>query len=389
MTNTILIVGGGIAGPALAIALRRAKFDVVVYEGSRVPRDEAGVFVNLPPNGLNVLNALGLSDRIDGLGFLNDRLVFHSDTGRVLADIRTGGVTILRGVVSRTLREAAVDAGVRFEFGKRLESISEREGGVVAAFGDGTTARGRLLIGADGIHSRCRDRFFPEAPRPSYTGLINLGGIVRTDLPSTGAVMHMVFGRRGFFGYAVRPSGDTYWFSDMSQAEEPARDGLDLIDAPSWLQRLLEIHEDDPPEVTSILQAVDGHIGAYPVHELPSVPHWHRGPVCLIGDAAHAVGPHLRQSAALALEDAFVLAKCLRDVRNDPVIALATFEQLRRERVERALKQSRRIGQRKAPGSLIGRKIRELILPTFLRRGARATEWMYGYRVNWDERISG
>lgn len=390
MQDKVLIVGGGIAGPALAIALRRANIASVVYEASRVPRDEAGAFLNLAPNGLNVLRALGVGERLDGLGFLNDRLIFRNDRGRLLADVRVGGVTLRRGVLSRMLREAAVDAGVRFEFGKRLESIQIVERGVVAGFGDGTTARGTVLVGADGIHSRTRAICFPQAPSPTYTGIINLGGTVRTSLPLTGPAMNMIFGRRGFFGYTVRASGETYWFSNFAQPEEPPREGLDMIDASSWRRRLLDLHGTDPSEVTAIVEAIvgNGDIGAHAVYDVPSLGSWYRGPVCLIGDAAHAVGPHIGQGAALALEDAFVFAKCLRDLPGDPARAFAMFERLRRERVERAVQQSRRTGQRKLPAGLIGRRIRDLLLPAFLRKGAQETEWLYGYRIDWDERVS-
>jgi FAD-dependent urate hydroxylase len=112
----VLIAGGGVAGPALGIALRHVGIDSVVYEASPAPRDEGGAFLNLAPNGLNALHALGLGGLADGLGFRNDRLVFHTETGRVLAEAPVGGVTLMRGALSRALREAAVDAGVRFVF---------------------------------------------------------------------------------------------------------------------------------------------------------------------------------------------------------------------------------------------------------------------------------
>jgi len=385
-TSEALIIGGGIAGPALGIALRRAGLDSVVYESSPVPRDASGAFLNLAPNGLNALRALGLAHLTDNLGFCNDRLVFYSETGRVLADVPVGGVTLMRGVFSCALREAAVDAGVRFEFGKALESVVERNGGVVARFADGSTASGRILVGADGIHSRTRYSIMLEAPKPAYTGIINLGGVARTDLPSTGTAMHMIFGHRGFFGYAVRPSGDTYWFSNFAQPDEPARGSLEAVDAAEYRQKLLVLHRDDPPEVTRILQAVSGNIGAYAVYDIMSLPRWHHGLIGLIGDSAHAIGPHVGQGASLALEDAFVLARCLRDIP-DPTTAFATFEGLRRDRVERIIKQSRRTGEQKAPTGWLGRKVRDLILPMFLRKGAQATEWMYTYYLDWDERI--
>src|SRR5438093_317059 len=109
--------------------------------------------------------------------------------------------------------------------------------------------------------------------------MIYLGGVVRTALPPTDTAMHMIFGRRGFFGYAVRRSGESYWFSNFAQAEEPARGALEAVDGAAYRQRLLSLHRDDPPEVSCILQAVTGPIGAYGVYDLMALPRWHRGRV--------------------------------------------------------------------------------------------------------------
>jgi 2-polyprenyl-6-methoxyphenol hydroxylase-like FAD-dependent oxidoreductase len=381
--NQVVIVGAGIAGPALGIALKRAGIDSIVFEASDGPRDDAGAFLNLAPNGLSVLRALGVSARLDGLGFQNDRLVFHNETGRVIAEVPVGGVTVARGVLSRVLREAAEDAGVRVEFGKALTSITEHTGGVVAHFADGSSAHGFSLVGADGIHSRTRYTCFADAPTPTYRGIINLGGTVRTDLPPTGRAMHMIFGRRGFFGYAVRPGGETYWFSNLGQKAEPPRGALINGD---YRERLLAMHDGDPPEVIQIVGAVSGAIGAWPDYDIPSLPAWHRGAICLLGDAAHAIGPHVGQGSSLALEDAFVLAKCLRDIRDVPR-AFATFERIRRVRVEPVAKQSRRSGRQKAPSGWLGRKIRDAILPVFLRSSARAATELYAYAPDWEQRI--
>jgi len=377
MTQRVLIAGAGIAGPALGIALRRAGIESIIYEASDRPRDDAGVFLNVAPNGLSVLRALGLTARLDGRGFRNDRLVFHNETGRVLAEAPVGGITIRRGELSRMLREAARDLGVVFEFGKSLSSVAAHDGQVVAHFADGTTARGSSLVGADGIHSRTRSSCFADAPDPAYTGIINLGGIVRTDLPPTGNAMHMIFGRRGFFGYAVRPDGDTYWFSNIGQKAEPARG---VVVTSDHRERLLATHDGDPPEVKRILQAVSGEIGAWPDYDISPLPTWHRGRVCLLGDAAHAVGPHVGQGSSLALEDAFVMAKCLRDIP-DASLAFSTFERVRRGRVEPILRQSRRTGRQKAPTGWLGRKIRDAILPVFLKSSARAAIDLYHYDV--------
>jgi 2-polyprenyl-6-methoxyphenol hydroxylase-like FAD-dependent oxidoreductase len=382
--TTAAIIGAGIAGPALAIALRHAGIHATVYEASDAPRDETGAFLNLAPNGINVLHALGAEGVLDGLGFQNDRLVFHNESGRLLADVSVGGVTMMRGALSRRLREAAERSGVRVEFGKSLASIEARDGDVVARFLDGTSTCTTCLIGADGIHSRTRTSQFADAFSPVYTGILNLGGIVHTDLPSTGQAMHMVFGRRGFFGYAVRPDGETYWFSNFAQKVAPSPVALAEVDAGHYRRALLEVHHDDPPEVRRIIEAIAGTVGAYPVYEIPSLPVWHRGRIGLIGDAAHAIGPHVGQGASLALEDALVVAKCLRDAP-DPAAAFATFEQLRRPRVEPIVKQSRRTGRQKAPSGWLGRKVRDLVLPVFLRQGAEAAGELSRYRFDWNE----
>ncbi len=386
MTNA-LIIGGGIAGPAVAIALQRIGITATIYEAIPTPRDEAGAFLNLAPNGLNALGALGLGECANRLGFRNDRLIFQNDNGRVLAEAPVGGRTVMRGALSRALREAALATGVRMEFGKRLDKIEEQDDTVVATFADGTTARGNLLIGCDGIHSRTRSAYFPAAPNPSYTGIINLGGVTHTDLPTTDNAMHMIFGKAGFFGYAVRPSGETYWFSNYAQSTAPTRAELEGVAATHYREKLLAVHAGDPPAVKHILQAVTGPIGAYPVYDMPSLPAWQRGRVCLLGDASHAVGPHVGQGASLALEDAFVLAKCLRDLP-DPPTAFAAFERLRRARVEKVHKASRQTGNQKAPTGWLGRKIRDLILPLFLRKGAQAMEWMYAYPFDWAEPVA-
>jgi FAD-dependent urate hydroxylase len=385
--DEVLIVGGGISGPAMALALQRAGIRSRVFEASPAPRDDAGAFLNIAPNGLSVLRQLELDQRAAHLGFRNDRLIFENENGKTLADIQIGGVTLMRGSLCRLLREAAQFAGIRFEFGKRFDTVHDYGSRVQVRFSDGSSVIGPILIAADGIHSRVRKSFFPEAPPPSYTGIITLGGMVKTSLPSTGSAMRMIFGHEGFFGYAVLPTGDTYWFSHFMQAEEPTRGTFDRVDASVFRDRLLEIHRRDPPAVTQILESIEGEIGAYPIYDIPSIPRWHRAHVCLIGDAAHAIGPHAGQGTSLALEDAFVLAKCLRDLSGS-ASAFEVYERMRRQRVERVAEQARRTSQQKVPGGVLARKVRDLVLPVVLKKDAQAAEWLYSYPVDWSERVT-
>ncbi|WP_049761393.1 FAD-dependent oxidoreductase [Rubrobacter xylanophilus] len=394
----VLVIGGGIAGPVAAVALRRAGIEATVYEARVEPRDHEGFFLNLASNGLRVLKALGIdvAERADG--FPAPRMVMWSGTGKRLGEVANGlrlpdgtaSTIVRRGALRRALREEAERRGVEVAFGKRLVSYEAFPGGVVARFEDGAEAGGDLLVGADGIHSRVRTAMDPAAPRPSYTGLISVGGYARLPgLAPTPETQHFVFGRRAFFGYLVREGGEVWWFANLSRPGEPSRAELSGVPAEEWRRRLLEVFSGDMDLIGEIIRATRGEIGAYPVHDIPTAPVWHAGPAVLVGDAVHATSPNSGQGASLAVEDALVLARCLRDLP-EPERAFAAYERLRRERVERVVAYSRRIGQSKAVGNPLARWLRDAILPFALKRFASpdAHAWLYDYRVDWDERVA-
>lgn len=137
------------------------------------------------------------------------------------------------------------------------------------------------------------------------------------------------------------------------------------------------------------MTATTSELAAYPVHDLPEVPTWHRGPMVIIGDAAHATSPSSGQGASLAIEDAVILAKCLRDLPDAPR-AFAAYEELRRGRVERVVRYSARIGRSKTPGP-IGRWLRDLVMPLALKAFANpaAHAWLYAHHIEWTERVPG
>jgi 2-polyprenyl-6-methoxyphenol hydroxylase-like FAD-dependent oxidoreductase len=180
-----LIVGGGIGGPVAAMALQRVGVEATVYEAHDAPADYAGLFLNTASNGLDVLRTLGIDVPARADGFPIPRMVMWSGTGKRLGEVANGvrlpdgtiSVVVKRGLLQRVLREEAESRGIEVEYGKRLVSYEVAgNGGVIASFEDGTKAEGDLLVGADGIHSRVRRVMDPKAPRPSYTGLLSLGG---------------------------------------------------------------------------------------------------------------------------------------------------------------------------------------------------------------------
>jgi 2-polyprenyl-6-methoxyphenol hydroxylase-like FAD-dependent oxidoreductase len=388
------VVGCGIGGPVVAIALGRIGINAVIYEAQERTADYVGSFLNTASNGLDALRVLDAQADVLAAGFPTPRMVLWSCTGKRLGEVANGlappgttSITIRRGALHRALRDEALRRGIRIEQGKRLASAEATPTGVVAGFEDGSGATGDILIGSDGLHSRTRQILDPKAPKPRYTGLLSLGGCARgTTLAPTPDTFHMIFGKRGFFGYSVRPSGEVYWFANMAWPGEPTREQLAAISPGQWKGRLLELYDGDAGPAVEILHATADELAAYPIHDLPAVPTWHRGPMVIIGDAAHATSPSSGQGASLAIEDAVVLAKCLRDLPG-PAEAFVAFERLRRRRVERVVRYSARIGQSKAAGP-VARWFRDLLMPFALKHFANpaAQAWLYGYDLDWNER---
>lgn len=383
-----LIIGCGVAGPVLALYLQRVGITPVIYERQPDPRDDAGFFLNLAENGLDVLETLGIREEVLDEGHQSNRLVFQNHKQKQLGEISSETVLIKRGLLTKSLREAAIDNGVTVEFGKQLTDVEiPNRDMAIAYFDDGTEAHGDFLIGCDGIHSQTRRSILPNAPEPEYTGIIDSGGFTRNEIiPPSDGVMQMTFGVNAFFGYQKVPTGEIYWFENHERTRAPDRVELDAISPEGWKQKLLRLHEDDHDEVTEIICSTDSEIGKWPVYDLPSLPTWSQKTVCLIGDAAHATSPHVGQGASLAMEDAIVLAKCLRDIE---VVqdAFEAFESIRRDRVEEIVEMSRETGTQKAPSNLITRKVRDLVLPYFLKRGVESLEQIYSYRVDWSEPV--
>ncbi|WP_276256301.1 FAD-dependent oxidoreductase [Halomontanus rarus] len=383
-----LIIGCGVAGPVLALYLQRIGITPVIFEGRPEPRDDVGFFLNLAENGTDVLETLGIKEDVLEDGHRSNRLVFQNHRQKQLGENPSETVLIKRGLLTKGLREVATEQGITVEFGKRLTDVQiPHKDMAIAYFDDGTEAHGDFLIGCDGIHSQTRRSILPNAPDPEYTEIIDSGAFTRNDSisPSNG-VMRMTFGADGFFGYQKVPTGEIYWFENHERKEAPDRDELDAISPEEWKEKLLRLHKDDHNEVTEIIRSTDDRIGKWPVYDLPSLPTWHQGTVCLIGDAAHATSPHVGQGASLAMEDAIVLAKCLRDTE-EVQDAFETFESVRRDRVEEIVEISRETGNQKTPSNIVTRKVRDLVLPFFLKRGVENFEEIYSYRVDWNEPV--
>ncbi len=397
-----LVIGAGVAGPVAAMALRKAGVEATLCEAHPAGAEEVGSWLTLQANGIDALRAIEADQVVAGLGFPTASMRFLNGRGRELGRM-SNGAPLADGTLSQMVRRADLYLGLRDEaqrrgvevaYGKRLigaETIGTgTAGGVRARFADGSAEEADLLIGCDGIRSTVRQVIDPQAPPARYVPVLNIGGHLpdlAVDTPEQ--EWQMMFGKRCFFGWCRTPDGGLVWFANPPRATEPAPGELAAMTDQQWRSWLLELMADDAGPALEIIRAAPGPLSGWATYDLPKVRRWHRDHLIVIGDAAHATSPAAGQGAAMALEDAVVLAQCVRDLPDIPS-AFARFELLRRDRVERIVRHGARSSNSKAAGPL-GRVIRDAVLPLIFARAAKddgsALSWMHGHHIDWDTRL--
>lgn len=397
--RTALVIGAGIAGPVAAMALERVGVHAELHEAQPTGADTLGSWLTLQANGLDALAAVDAQHLVRDLGIPSATMRFTTGRGRPLGTMLNGH-PLPDGTPSQLLRRAdlylALQAeararGVEVHLGHRLVDVREDADGVEAVFADGGTARADLLVGADGIRSRVRDLIDPAAPTARYVPVLNTGGFVppgavphRLDAPFD--EMRMVFGRRCFGGWQPTADGGCVWFLNPPRRGEPARGELEAVPDAEWRARFADLLAGDTGPLRDVVAAQPGRLPVWATYDVPTLPHWHRDRLVVIGDAAHATSPGSGQGASLALEDAVLLARALgeRWPGGSPAAASAHFEASRRERVEKVVAVGHRSSSSKATGPL-GSAIRDLVLPLVFRRlaadGGASTAWITRHHV--------
>ncbi len=393
-TPTALVIGAGISGPAAAMALQKAGIDAVVYEAHPTAAVGVGGFLTLASNGIDALRVLGADEPAVAAGFATPQITLRSAAGKRLGESQIGqslpdgttSQTLKRADLCRVLHEQALARGIRVEHGKRLIDAQVTGDRVRALFADGSEAVGDVLIGCDGVHSIVRRLIDPGAPAPAYAGLLSTGGFARgVALDAQPGSFEMIFGKRAFFGYATAPDGEVWWFANVPRRSEPAVGERHAVSDRDRRHRLVELFSEDAGPAVALVAATREMMAISPVHTLAHLPSWHRDRMIVIGDAAHAPSPTSGQGAALSIEDAVVLAKCLRD-QPTPRAAFALFEATRRPRVERIVKRAARINSSKAAGP-VARLLRDAMLPKILKLTAdgKAQDQIYGHHIDWHD----
>jgi FAD-dependent urate hydroxylase len=391
-----LVIGSGVAGPVLAIALQRIGIEAVVFERDELDARRGGSWLTFQANGMDALRAVGIAEPVESLGFDLETVSFINGKGRTLGRMplaapRGDGQLsqmMRRDELYRALSDIAADHGVPVFRGKELIDARRTTRGVEARFADGQRATGDCLIGCDGIHSRVRTLIDPAAVAPRFVPVLNIGGYIpgfTVDVPPR--EFRMQYGTRCFFAWMATPDGGTVWFANPPMAHEPTNGVLSGMSDAQWRTWLHELMDGDVGPAPAIIDAAPGPMFGWATYDMPVVRRWFDDRMIIIGDAAHATAPSAGQGAAMSLEDAVVLAKCLRDSAEIPN-AFRLFESTRRNRVERIVKYGARSANSKAAGP-IARMIRDAILPIVFARSARdgghSMLWLQGHHIDFNE----
>lgn len=339
----IAVIGAGIGGLAAAIALRRHGFHVDVYEQARQFR-RVGAAINLTPNAVRVLDGLGLADAIRRTAHRPLYRISRTwDTGAVTSNVELGAAAEKKyGAPLLTLHRAdllaAIEAQVpadRVHLGRKLVAFEQDEREARLRFADGSNASADIVIGADGIHSTIREALFgPEAPR--FTGAVAFRSIV----PAARLAQYELRSFTKWWG--PHPHSQIVTFLIDSGREFFV---FATIAQPEWQQESWSVEGDIEelragfvgyhPEARAIIEACD-HTLKTALYERDPLPAWTQGRATLLGDACHPMMPFMAQGAAMGLEDAAVLARCVEGASSEDIAsALARYEATRRERTSR------------------------------------------------------
>ncbi|WP_193043577.1 FAD-dependent oxidoreductase [Mycolicibacterium baixiangningiae] len=321
---TALICGGGVAGLSSALHLKQKDWKVQIFESDSELRT-AGVGLNIWPNGVRVIDGLGLGEEFRSFAAEMERWWALDSDGTLTSDIDVSHWREHLGAPVTGARRRRLNAMLamaldprEIEFNTTAVGYSQTDEKVTVHFADGRSAEGDVLLGADGIGSRIRNAMLGEVPQFTDEGIVRWRGVfetARAGVPTS--VQADVYGAEGHFGWIPIDSTHAYWYGSIG--------GLSTFDE---FRGVYDTWTNTPVPQIIATSEPDSIIGREIGHYRDHLPQWVDGRVALIGDAAHPMYPGMAQGANQALIDGQTLAQSLTahdDVRG----ALRAFEEQR------------------------------------------------------------
>ncbi|MGQ0651088.1 MAG: FAD-dependent monooxygenase [Betaproteobacteria bacterium] len=345
MTSTVAICGGGIGGLACALALARRGVRSVVLEQAR-ELGEAGVGLQVATNALHVLDALGVGEATKKHALLIERmLMMDGVTGEQVIDVPCGEAWVKRfgnpyAVAHRSdvhealLAACRADGRVELRTQAKLVGFEESPAGVRVALAAGKPLDAAALVGADGVYSTVRRQVIGDGEPLASGAIIYRAMIPAADMPQelrhpyptlwAGPKTHIIY--YPLRDWSMFNFGATV-ANGPADVDESSEAGLDEV---------LPLFAANCAEALRALHAAK-RFRRFVIRHRPPADNWSRGPVTLLGDAAHPMVQYIAQGAAQALEDALVLAECVAQAKGDGKDAMsAAFQRYQSIRVVRA-----------------------------------------------------
>lgn len=383
-THQVIVVGGGVAGLAVSTFLARQGHDVTLLEQAEAIT-EVGAGLQISPNGLAVLRALGLDDDIAKRS-VRARAVSLRDYRRGAQVFRLNldqGATdnayyfVHRADLIDVLGAAARDAGVKIRLLQQVVGV--RDGApVTLEMANGATIKGDLVIGADGLHSKLREAL-NGVTAPFFTRQVAWRAVVpNLSGHPPHARVHMGPGRH-LVSYPLR-DGHSVNIVAVQERGEWAEEGWNTRDNPDALRAAFA---DFDAEVHHLLAGVDD-VYLWGLFRHPVARKWHGQGIAILGDAAHPTLPFMAQGANMALEDAWMLAACLERIA-DRAMALETYQAMRvnrtRKIVETANGNAWKYHLSFPPLRFAAHSVMRLMSMAAPKRMQKQFDWIYGYDV--------
>ena len=333
----VSIIGGGIGGLTVAIALQQKGIRAQVFEAA--PQlGCVGKGIWLPTNAMLVLDRLGLGNDIAARGLALKGIEIHDLNSGLLQRIDLKTVQKKMGRTTTSILRADLQAALvtalnpgSLHLGKHCTEVKQQANNVRIIFNDNSSVTSDIVIAADGLRSKIRSSLVPDQVL-RYSGQVCYLGLADYALPEASLrTVKEVWGGKSRFGYSAVAMDKVYWFAPYSAGVDSP-----LSDKPTSM--LLERYKKFPyPVLDLIKHTADADILRVNLYDIAPLRSWHQGRVVLLGDAAHAMMPNLGQGGAQAIEDAYVLAQSLT---NQPSVKTA-FEMYERTRRPKATRLTR------------------------------------------------
>ena len=369
----IAIIGMGLAGLGLAIALQAKNIPCKIYELRGPSYSHHGALM-LSPNSLSILDKLGVYSRIRDRGFHFENVIVKTASGETTDQYAMGNerlygykaLRIYRRVLINELQAIAQERGIEIQFEKKYSHVvsEENDKGVEFAFADGTAERARLLIGTDGIYSKVRQHVAPGIA-PKYSGFVAITYAVKRELlrlpPGEDLSCPVTWsGRHGAFVLAPQDvDGREFLAGKQVAYPEQDRAGWDALsnDKDKLLAVIRKGLDDENDLVQSALENIDpATFIIWPFYTMPRLERWIsvNGKVLIMGDAAHAVPPTAGQGANQAFEDAYTFAMLVAGLSEDeskitPGTAIEFWQKFREDRVDEVIKLTGKLNNMRLP----------------------------------------